>query len=177
MDNGNCEDSCTQSACMCSNNQTLIQTSCVCKFSMYRQAKKHYCIIIFILFVAQSTFFIIYDEVYEDSDIFIHHPLYHTRPFQIICSSNTLDGQGEWVVQAFDSNTTIAFSNNSTVLNNSSVNASVGLIITESPRGLVLSSNLVLDQPIEGYFTCIVNNVSHTIEVLTGTYVCMSPYS
>ena len=127
----------------------------------------------FILFVAQSTYFTIYDEVYEDSDIFIHHPLYHTRPFQIICNSDTLDEQGEWVVQAFDSNTTIAFSSNSTVLNNSSVNASVGLIITESPRGLILLSILMLDQPIEGYFTCIVNNVSHTIKVLTGTYVCM----
>ena len=131
----------------------------------------------FILFVAQSTYFTIYDEVYEDSDIFIHHPLYHTRPFQIICNSDSLDEQGEWVVQAFDSNTTIAFSSNSTVLNNSSVNASAELLFRETPRGISLSSILMLDQLIEGYFTCIINNVSHTIEVLTGTYVCMSAYT
>ena len=34
VDNGNCEDSCRQSNCLCSNNQRLIQTSCVCKFSV-----------------------------------------------------------------------------------------------------------------------------------------------
>ena len=130
----------------------------------------------FILFVAQSTYFTIYNEVYEDSDIFIHHPLYHTRPFQIICNSDTSNAQGEWVVQAFNSNTTIAFSSN-IVLNNSSVNASAELRFRETSRGISLSSILVLDQPIEGYFTCIINNVSHTIEVLTGTYVCMSPYN
>ena len=49
VDNGNCEDSCTEFGCMCSNNQTLIQTSCVCKFSMYRQTKKHYCICLYCL--------------------------------------------------------------------------------------------------------------------------------
>ena len=118
------------------------------------------------MFVAQPTYFTIYDEVYEDSDIFIHHPLYHTGPFQIICNySDTIDVQGQWIVQAFNSNTTIAFNNtNGTILNNSSVNA-----LVSTSRG---SSILRLDQPIEGYFTCIVNNVSHTIEALTGMYAC-----
>ena len=41
VDNGNCEDSCIESNCFCSNNQRLIRTSCVCKFSVY--IGKHYC--------------------------------------------------------------------------------------------------------------------------------------
>ena len=127
-----------------------------------------------ILFVAQSTYFTIYNEVYEDSDIFIHHPLYHPGPFQIICNSDTsnIDVQGQWIVQAFDSNTTIAFNSNSTVLNNSSVSVSVVSGIGGVPGRISLTTQLMLDQPIEGYFTCIINNVSHTIRVLTGMYAC-----
>ena len=34
VDNGNCEEICTQSDCRCPNGQTLIRTSCVCKFDL-----------------------------------------------------------------------------------------------------------------------------------------------
>ena len=57
VDNGNCEDSCIESACMCSNNQTLIQTSCVCKFSMYNQAKR---IIVYVYIVCSSIYLFYY---------------------------------------------------------------------------------------------------------------------
>ena len=119
--------------------------------------------------VAQSTYFSIYGEVYEDSDIFIHHPLYHIGPFEIICNSqdeNAITEQGQWVIQAFNSSTTITFNGSTVVLNNSSISASAMLRGEEPFR----QATLTVDQPIEGYFTCTVNNSnSHTIRVITGT--------
>ena len=120
-------------------------------------------------FIAQSVFFDIYREVYEDSDVFIHHPLYHPGPFEITCRSqdeNAITEQGQWIIQAFNDSTTIDFNGSTVILNNSSITASASLT---GQQPFVLAS-LLIDQPVEGYFTCIVNNISHTIRVLTGAY-------
>jgi len=61
----------------------------------------------------------------------------------------------------------VSFNRGTVVLNNSSINASASLQ-GEGPFRLAI---LTIDQPIEGYVTCIVNNVSNTIRVVTGTYL------
>ena len=107
--------------------------------------------------------------MYENSDIFIHHPLYHPGPFEITCRSrdeNAITEQGQWVIQAFDNSTTIAFNGGTVNLDNYSINASAAL----RGREPFMLATLAIDQPIEGYFTCIVNNISHTIRILTGAY-------
>lgn len=102
--------------------------------------------------------------MYEDSDIFIHHPLYHPGPFVIVCrdrDDNAITVQGRWQIQAFDNSTSVSFNGGSVVLNNSSINALA--MLADGGR-----ATLTIDQPIEGYFTCIVNNISHRVRILTG---------
>ena len=120
-------------------------------------------------FLAQSTYFDIYNELYEDSDIFIHHPFYHPGRFEITCRSqieNAITERGQWIIQAFDNSTTIAFNGGTIILNNSSITASAVLSIREP----FMVAILTIDQPIEGNFTCIVNNISNTVRILTGTH-------
>ena len=117
------------------------------------------------LYVAHSTYFEIYGEVYEDSDVFIHHPLYHPGPFEIVCRSTdegAITEQGNWIIEAFNSSTTIPFNDSTVTLNNSFVTASAMI----RSNGLAA---LMIEQPIEGYVTCVVNNISHTVRLLTGT--------
>ena len=183
VDNRDCEEDCGTplqdgSYCRCPENQTLIGTSCVCKYIVLSELVNRisYFYVRVYTSIAQSTYFSIYGEVYEDSDIFIHHPLYHVGPFEIMCNSldeNAIAEQGQWIIQAFNSSTTVAFNGGTVFLSNSSVNASATLRGVESFG----QATLTVDQPVEGYFTCIVNNVSHTIRVITGgcikTGVCI----
>ena len=93
--------------------------------------------------------------------------MYHLGPFEIICGSrdeNAITEQGQWIIQAFDSSTTVTFNGGTVHLNNSNITVSALLRGEGPPR----QAAITIDQPIEGYFTCIVKNVSHTIRTLTG---------
>lgn len=109
--------------------------------------------------------------MYEDSDVFIHHPLYHPGPFEIVCRSNNtnaINEQGMWSINVSDVVTNFTFNAGSVFLNNT-----INALATLRGEGLFRQATLRIDQPIEGNFTCIINNTSHTIRVLTGMYALL----
>ena len=122
------------------------------------------------LLIARPIYFTIYGEVYEDMDVFIHHPFYHFGPFEITCQSlvnSAINVEGMWIIDVMDRRTTVPFDGG-----NATLNGSVVTITTELRGGN--RTVLIASQPVDGKFTCETSDtsLSQTIQIITGL-VCM----
>jgi len=118
------------------------------------------------LLIARPIYFTIYGEVYEDMDVFIHHPFYHFGPFEISCQSmvnSVINTRGMWVIDVMGSRTTVPFDGGNVILNGSMVTVTTELRRTNQ-------TVLVASQPINGKFTCETSDasLSPTIQIITG---------
>ena len=126
----------------------------------------------------------LYDEIYENTSTFIHHPLYHPDPFQISCHNNesTIEDTGNWKIRTPETFVVIPFDTEVTITVNftiDGVNMSVDVQATLQPLPVGNGSvaTLTMSQAVTGIFSCETSYFAISLRVVTGLHIlkCMQP--
>jgi len=126
----------------------------------------------------------LYDEIYENTSTFIHHPLYHPDPFQISCHNNesTIENTGNWKIRTSETFVVIPFDTEVTITVNftiDGVNMSVDVQATLQPLTVGNGSvaTLTMSQAVTGIFSCEASDFDISLRVVTGLHIlkCMQP--
>jgi len=131
---------------------------------------------------AQLQYFMLYDEIYENTSTFIHHPLYHPDPFQISCHNDddTIENIGNWRITTPETSVAILFTEGTITVNFTidGVNISVDLQATLQPLPVGNGSiaTLTMSQVVAGIFSCEASDFNISVRVVTGLYIlkCIS---
>ncbi|XP_065913056.1 uncharacterized protein [Dysidea avara] len=167
IENGRCEENCFINvlvkrlvgegeflSCFCPPNETLTDNR-VC--------------------LSQFQYFMLYDEIYENTTTFVHHPLYHPNPFQISCHNDegTIESTGNWRIVTPDTTEVILFDTEGTITVNftiDGVNVPVAVLGTLQPLPVGNGSvaTLTMSQAVSGIFSCEASDFDISLRVVTG---------
>jgi len=126
----------------------------------------------------------LYDEIYENTSTFIHHPLYHPNPFQISCHNDesTIENTGNWNIRTPGRFVAIPFDTEVTMTVNftiDGVNISVDIQATLQPllMGNGSVATLTMSQAVAAIFSCEASDFNISLRVVTGLQIlkCMQP--
>ena len=120
----------------------------------------------------------LYDEIYENTTTFVHHPLYHPNPFQISCHNDegTIESTGNWRIVTPDTTEVILFDTEGTITVNftiDGVNVPVAVLGTLQPLPVGNGSvaTLTMSQAVSGIFSCEASDFDISLRVVTGLYM------